>query len=62
MVIALWLDAEIYAIYARVSNLCYFNFFSSLVHELCCCYGILEACYVLMIKGKPNPTLIHDET
>ena len=30
--IALWLDAEIYAIYARVSNLCYFNF-SSLAHE-----------------------------
>ena len=30
--IALWLDAEIYAIYARVSNLCHFNF-SSLAHE-----------------------------
>ena len=30
--IALWLDTEIYAIYDRVSNLCYFNF-SSLAHE-----------------------------
>jgi len=30
--IALWLDAEIYAIYARVSNMC--------------CYEIVKACYV----------------
>ena len=30
--IALWLDAEVYAIDARVSDLCYINF-SSLAHE-----------------------------
>ena len=30
--IALWLDAEIYTIHARVSDLCYINF-SSLAHE-----------------------------
>ena len=30
--IALWLDAEIYAIDAKVWDLCYFNF-SSLAHE-----------------------------
>ena len=30
--IALWLDAEIYTIVAKVWDLCYFNF-SSLAHE-----------------------------
>ena len=52
--IAFWLDAEIYTIDARVSDLCYINF-SSLAHEQICCYEIVKACYVLMIKIKTKP-------
>ena len=58
---ALWLDTVIYTVDARLPELFDIKF-SSLDHEWIFCYEIVKTCYVVMLKMKTNPHLIHEET
>ena len=51
---ALWLDAKIYTVDAKLSKLFYIKFWS-LDREQIFCYEIMKTCYVLMLKIKTNP-------
>ena len=52
---AFWLDAEIYTVDVKLSELFYIKF-SSLNHEYIFCYEIVKTCYVYNAEHENQPT------